>query len=78
VAEGRKALEGKKAALEQEETALGIREAMLERLERELSDEKKRSQREAKRLRDSVPQEVREWLEFMADGEPERKYQKLG
>jgi hypothetical protein len=55
-----------------------LSEAALKKQEVELVDEKRRSQREAKRLMEFMPQEVREWLEFVVEDEPERKRQKVG
>jgi peptidoglycan hydrolase CwlO-like protein len=78
MAENRKALEAKKVALEKEENALVLREAALKKHETELSDKQKRSQQEAKRLREYMPQEVREWLDFVVEDEPETKRQKTG
>jgi F420-0:gamma-glutamyl ligase-like protein len=77
-AEKRKAIEARKGALKKEEDALVLSEAALKKQEVELVDEKKRSQREAKRLMEFMPQEVREWLEFVVEDEPERKRQKVG
>ena len=77
-AENRKALEAKKAALKKEEDVLLLGEAALQKQKVGLLDEMKRSQCEAKRLMKSMPQEVREWMEFVIEDEPERKRQKIG
>lgn len=53
-------------------------ESALQKQEIRLLDEMKRSQQEAKRLMEFMPQEVREWLEFVVEDERERKRQKIG
>lgn len=77
-AENREALEAKKAALKKEEDTLVLSEVALKKQEVELLDEKELSQREARSLIEFMPQEVREWLEFVVEDEPERKRQKIG